>query len=64
MTGRGDNWYVMLPVDMLQLLMLGQDIISKDPSMHGSMFVPLVLGSDKMSVFVATSQNKYYTLYL
>lgn len=27
------------------------------------MFVPIVLGSDKTTVSVATAQNKYYPLY-
>ncbi|KAF8262344.1 hypothetical protein EI94DRAFT_1773205 [Lactarius quietus] len=39
------------------------DIIAKDPEAHGSMFVPIVLGSDKTTVSVATGQNEYYPLY-
>ena len=31
-----------------------QDLIAKDPGTHGSMFVPIVLGSDKTTVSVAT----------
>lgn len=45
-------------------LILGQDIISADPSTHGAMFVPIILGSDKTTVSVATGQNDYYPLYL
>ncbi|KIK11763.1 hypothetical protein PISMIDRAFT_122118, partial [Pisolithus microcarpus 441] len=30
----------------------------------GSMFVPIILGSDKTTVSVATGQNDYYPLYL
>ena len=41
-----------------------QDIISTDPSTHGTMFVPIILGSDKTTVPVTTGQNKYYPLYL
>jgi Plavaka transposase len=35
-----------------------------DESTHGSMFVPVILGSDKTTVSVATGQNDYYPLYL
>jgi hypothetical protein len=34
-----------------------------DPETHGSMFVPIILGSDKTTVLVATGQNDYYPLY-
>ena len=40
-----------------------QDIIAEDPLTHGGVFVPVILGSDKMTVSVATGQNKYYPLY-
>lgn len=40
-----------------------QDVIAQDPKTHGSVFVPIILGSDKMTVSVATGQNKYYPLY-
>lgn len=36
----------------------------KDPSTHGSMFVPVILGSDKTTVLVATGHNEYYPLYI
>ncbi|KAF8266958.1 hypothetical protein EI94DRAFT_1731853, partial [Lactarius quietus] len=39
------------------------DIIAEDPETHGSMFVPVILGSDKTTVSVATGQNEYYPLY-
>jgi hypothetical protein len=32
--------------------------------MHGSMFVPIILGSDKTTVSVATGHNEYYPLYV
>ena len=48
----------------LLLTKLMQDEISKDPSTHGAMFVPIILGSDKTTVSVATGQNEYYPLYL
>ncbi|KAF9455822.1 hypothetical protein BDZ94DRAFT_1356091 [Collybia nuda] len=39
------------------------DIISEDPQTHGGVFVPIILGSDKTTVSVATGQNEYYPLY-
>ncbi|KAG1847593.1 hypothetical protein F4604DRAFT_1975538 [Suillus subluteus] len=39
------------------------DIISEDPDSHGSTFVPVVLGSDKTTVSIATGNNEYYPLY-
>lgn len=41
-----------------------QDVIAEDASTHGSMFVPVILGSDKTTVLVATGQNEYYPLYI
>ncbi|OBZ73398.1 hypothetical protein A0H81_06627 [Grifola frondosa] len=38
------------------------DEIAKDPETHGA-FVPVILGSDKTTVSVATGQNEYYPLY-
>jgi hypothetical protein len=32
--------------------------------MHGSMFVPIILRSDKTTVSVATGHTQYYPLYL
>jgi hypothetical protein len=40
-----------------------QDEILKDLNMHGSMFVSIILGSDKNTVSVGTGNNKYYPLY-
>ncbi|KAI0348823.1 hypothetical protein OH77DRAFT_571853 [Trametes cingulata] len=39
------------------------EIISTYPNCHGAAFVPIVLGSDKTRVSVATGQNEYYPLY-
>ncbi|KAG1864575.1 hypothetical protein C8R48DRAFT_747864 [Suillus tomentosus] len=39
------------------------DEITKDPSTLGSTFVPVILGSDKMTVSVGTGNNEYYPLY-
>lgn len=38
--------------------------MAKDSSTHGSLFVPVILGSDKTTVSVATGQNNFYPLYL
>ncbi|KAF9238354.1 hypothetical protein BU15DRAFT_88408 [Melanogaster broomeanus] len=40
------------------------DRIAADPSTHGSTFVPIILGSDKTTVSVATGQNDYWPVYL
>jgi hypothetical protein len=39
-------------------------MIAQDPTTHGAMFVPVILGSDKTTVSVATGQTDYYLLYL
>ncbi|KAG2108411.1 uncharacterized protein F5147DRAFT_799705 [Suillus discolor] len=38
------------------------DEIAKDPNMLGSMFVPIILGSDKTTISVGTGNNEYYPL--
>ncbi|KAG1819283.1 uncharacterized protein BJ212DRAFT_1446317 [Suillus subaureus] len=40
------------------------DIITQDPETHGLMFVPLIIGSDKTTVSVATGHTEYHPLYL
>lgn len=40
------------------------DLISADPDMHGATFVPVILGSDKTTVSVATGQHEYHPVYL
>ncbi|KAN0081189.1 hypothetical protein V8E55_008813 [Tylopilus felleus] len=40
------------------------DLIAQDPATHGSVFVPVILGSDKPTVSMATGQNDFYPLYL
>ena len=39
-------------------------IIAEDPSRAGCMLVPVITGSDKTTVSVATGNNEYYPLYL
>ena len=38
-------------------------IAAQDQDTHGAMFAPVILGSDKTTVSVATGQNEYYPLY-
>ncbi|KAI0629622.1 hypothetical protein C8Q77DRAFT_1220285 [Trametes polyzona] len=40
------------------------DVVAEDPTTHGSTFCPVILGSDKTTISVATGQNEYYPLYL
>ncbi|KAN0093226.1 hypothetical protein V8E55_004010 [Tylopilus felleus] len=40
------------------------DKIAEDPSTIGSTFVPIILGSNKTTVLVATGQNDYWPVYL
>ena len=41
-----------------------QDIIAQDPDTHGSMFVPIILRSDKTTVSVVTGHNQLCTCQL
>lgn len=44
--------------------MCAQDIISAEiPDANGAMFVPVIMGSDKTTVSVATGNNEYWLLY-
>ena len=49
---------------LLTAIFVAQDEISNDPNTHGSVFCPVILGSDKDTVSVATGQNEYYPLYM
>ncbi|KAH9170341.1 hypothetical protein EDB89DRAFT_2220723 [Lactarius sanguifluus] len=40
------------------------DLIAADPSTHGAMFVPIVAGSDKTTVSVATGHQEYHPVYM
>ncbi|KAI6035917.1 hypothetical protein BKA83DRAFT_4476196 [Pisolithus microcarpus] len=45
--------------------LVSKDVIANDhPECKGSTFVPIILGSDKTTVSVATGQHDYYPLYL
>jgi hypothetical protein len=41
-----------------------QNVLSKEKENHGAMFVPIILGSDKTTVSVATGNNEYWPLYI
>jgi hypothetical protein len=41
-----------------------QDIIAEDPETYGSMFVPIILGSDKTTVSVDNVNKEYHPLYM
>ncbi|KAG2048436.1 hypothetical protein BDR06DRAFT_1072550 [Suillus hirtellus] len=40
------------------------DLIAEDPNTIGSMFVPIILGSDKTMVSIATGHNQYWPVYM
>ncbi|KAI0319057.1 hypothetical protein OF83DRAFT_1228665 [Amylostereum chailletii] len=40
------------------------DILAEDPRNHGATFCPVISGSDKTTVSVATGQHDYYPFYL
>ncbi|KAG6835315.1 hypothetical protein H0H93_002803, partial [Arthromyces matolae] len=40
------------------------DIIAEDPQSHGATFCPIILGSDKTTVSVATGHTEYYPVYI
>ena len=44
--------------------MVYKDILAEDPQNEGATFCPVILGSDKTTVSVATGQNEYYPLYM
>lgn len=46
------------------VLQFYKDIISKKKDTHGSMFVPIILGSNKTTVSVATGHNEYWPIYI
>ena len=64
MIGFGNRPCVLSHSNVLALTLIIQDEIAQDPSTEGSTFCPIILGSDKTTVSVATGQNGYYPLYL
>ena len=63
-TGHGGIRYVCVFQYEPSLNVFIKDEIAKDPETHGSTFCPVILGSDKTTVSVATGQNEYYPLYM
>ncbi|KAG1731782.1 hypothetical protein EDB19DRAFT_1912379 [Suillus lakei] len=55
---------VCVPYSYNFALILVWDKITQDLQTHGAAFIPIILGSDKTMVSVATGQNDYYPLYL
>ncbi len=39
-------------------------IYKDDPTTKGTLFVPIILGSDKTTILVGTGNNEYYPLYI
>lgn len=39
-------------------------MITHDPSTHGAMLVPVIAGSDKTTVSVATGHQEYHPVYI
>ena len=61
-SGKYNNFYLVLMSE--SLILEEQDKISKDPTTHGSLLVPIILGSNKTTVSVTTGHNEYYLLYV
>ncbi|KAG1735575.1 uncharacterized protein EDB91DRAFT_1238202 [Suillus paluster] len=40
------------------------DLIAEDPDTIGSMFIPIILGSDKTTVSIATGHHQYWPVYM
>ena len=49
---------------MIVITRLTQNILAENPNCHGAMFVPIILGSDKTTVSIATGQHDYYPIYI
>ncbi|KAG2337208.1 hypothetical protein BDR05DRAFT_978582 [Suillus weaverae] len=49
---------------LLDLSHDSQDLIAEDPNTIGSMFVPIILDSDKTTVSVTTGHNQYWPVYM
>jgi Plavaka transposase len=54
-----DGFYLLSPTHH----MIAQDKIAKDPKTHGAMFLPLIMGSDKTTVSVATGNQEFHPFY-
>jgi len=63
-TGHGTRWYVFKYSCSEHTDNHFKDLIAKNQETYGLMFVPLIIGSDKTVVSVATGQTEYHPLYL
>src|SRR6202034_4860933 len=57
------KYLFILTLHLQYINVVFQDIIAMDPDIHGALFVPIILGSDKTTVSVATGHNEYWPLY-
>ena len=62
--GRGTSVYIGGSTHVASFDRTLQDAIAMDPATHGSMFVPIILGSDQTTVSVVTGQHAYHPVYL
>jgi len=44
--------------------MCNKNMIEDDPNTHGSMFVPIILGSDKTTISIATGHTEFWPVYI
>jgi hypothetical protein len=56
----GDFFLSLLKLSLTFL----KDTIAEDPETHGAAFVPVVAGSDKTTVSVATGHQEYHPVYV
>jgi hypothetical protein len=64
--GHGAKRYILSSIYLyhIKLTNIEQDLIAKDKATHGATYVPLIFGSDKTTVSVATGQNEFYPFYM
>ena len=55
--------YVFDNILWMRYLFQSQNTIAEDKCMHGSMLVPVVSGSDKTTVSIATGNQEYHPVY-
>lgn len=59
----GASTYILFSYHHCLTQIVQDKIAAQHPELEGSMFVPVVQGSDKTTVTVGTGQNEYYPLY-
>lgn len=67
MIGLGSRRYIVIRCTCLSSLLIFfilQDIIADDPVTHGAAFIPIVAGSDKTTVSIATGHQEYHPVYM